>query len=135
MCTSCTKWGPNKAGKQNLSILILRLLQARDLVISQKRKFMSVLISYANLKQKSYNIFPISNYLPYLGIPAWYQQACRNVSSSIWLRSKPIRDSNLKIQNNTIHQHRHTAKTHTFGPLFYKLFTFKIEHGLYSLLF
>lgn len=35
----------------------------------------------------------------YLGIPAWYQEECRKVSSSIWLLSKPIKDSNLNVKN------------------------------------
>ena len=40
--------------------------------------------------------FSLSSRVTYLGIPAWYHDACLKVSSCIWLLSNPIKASSLK---------------------------------------
>lgn len=52
----------------------------------------------------------------YLGIPAWYQEECRKVSSSIWLLSKPIKDSNLNVKNKKkIKDHEQRISLHNIS--------------------
>lgn len=48
---------------------------------------------------------------PHLWIPAWYHDAFRNASSSIWLLSKPINDSRLKQRTSSSLHKNHSKHT------------------------
>lgn len=65
----------------------------------------------------------------YLGIPAWYQEECRKVSSSIWLLSKPIKDSNLKLKKRKINKdHERGISLHNISSYINHVFIFQNSH-------